>query len=264
MKRTVHVLSSRWCCWRRAPMWRTPTSAPRRVCRGGSFLAVFAAVLSAFVMFCPGRFAAWRAVFRRKPPRRRGSSGSWSSGSTAWTTGSPGDARGREAAAPGGAARQGCFRPLGSTLPPISPVAWSSFQTGVNPGKHNIFDFLTPDLRTYQPKLSSVEIRPPRRMLRLGKYRIPARQGRRAAAAQEQAVLERPERLRHLQLHPPRADHVPAGEAARRAALGDVRARPARHAGDVLALHDEPPRGGREDRRRGPSSSAKATRSAPT
>jgi predicted AlkP superfamily phosphohydrolase/phosphomutase len=68
---------------------------------------------------------------------------------------------------------QGCFKPLGSTLPPISPVAWSSFQTGVNPGKHNIFDFLTPDLRTYQPKLSSVEIRPPRRMLRLGKYHIP-------------------------------------------------------------------------------------------
>ena len=45
------------------------------------------------------------------------------------------------------------------TLPPISPVAWSTFQTGVNPGKHNIFDFLVPDERTYQPKLSSVEIR---------------------------------------------------------------------------------------------------------
>jgi predicted AlkP superfamily phosphohydrolase/phosphomutase len=68
---------------------------------------------------------------------------------------------------------QGCFKPLASTLPPISPVAWSSFQTGVNPGKHNIFDFLTPDLRTYQPKLSSVEIRPPRRSLRLGKYLLP-------------------------------------------------------------------------------------------
>src|SRR5438105_2657724 len=68
---------------------------------------------------------------------------------------------------------QGCFKPLGSTLPPISPVAWSSFQTGVNPGKHNIFDFLIPDPRTYQPKLSSVEIRPPRRFLRLGKYRWP-------------------------------------------------------------------------------------------
>src|SRR5436305_457051 len=68
---------------------------------------------------------------------------------------------------------KGCFRPLGSTVPPISPVAWSSFQTGVNPGKHNIFDFLTPDLRTYQAKLSSVEILPPRRSIRLGKYKIP-------------------------------------------------------------------------------------------
>lgn len=68
---------------------------------------------------------------------------------------------------------QGCFKPLASTLPPISPVAWSSFQTGVNPGKHNIFDFLMPDLRTYQPKLSSVDIRPPRRSIRLGKYVLP-------------------------------------------------------------------------------------------
>jgi predicted AlkP superfamily phosphohydrolase/phosphomutase len=69
--------------------------------------------------------------------------------------------------------KQGCFKPLGTTLPPISPVAWSSFQTGVNPGKHSMFDFLTPDLRTYQPKLSSVEIRPPRRVLRLGNYQLP-------------------------------------------------------------------------------------------
>jgi predicted AlkP superfamily phosphohydrolase/phosphomutase len=68
---------------------------------------------------------------------------------------------------------QGGFKALGSTLPPISPVAWSSFLTGVNPGKHNIFDFLFPDPRTYEPKLSSVEVRPARRMLRLGKYRIP-------------------------------------------------------------------------------------------
>lgn len=28
-----------------------------------------------------------------------------------------------------------------STIPPISQVAWSSFQTGVNPGKHGIFSF---------------------------------------------------------------------------------------------------------------------------
>jgi predicted AlkP superfamily phosphohydrolase/phosphomutase len=69
--------------------------------------------------------------------------------------------------------KQGCFKPLLTTLPSISPVAWSSFQTGTNPGKHNIYDFLTPDLQTYQPKLSSVEIRPTRWHLRLGKYRVP-------------------------------------------------------------------------------------------
>ena len=68
---------------------------------------------------------------------------------------------------------QGCFKRLASTIPPISPVAWSSFQTGVNPGKHNIFDFLTRDKQTYVPKLSSVDIRGPRRMISLGKYQFP-------------------------------------------------------------------------------------------
>lgn len=72
-----------------------------------------------------------------------------------------------------GLREQGCFKPLATTVPPISPAAWSSFQTGVNPGKHNIFDFLAPDRRTYQPKLGSVEIRPPRRRIRLGKYQLP-------------------------------------------------------------------------------------------
>jgi predicted AlkP superfamily phosphohydrolase/phosphomutase len=68
---------------------------------------------------------------------------------------------------------QGCFKPLASTVPPISPVAWSAFQTGANPGKHNIFDFLIPDLRTYQAKLSSVDIRPPKRYLKFGRYQFP-------------------------------------------------------------------------------------------
>jgi predicted AlkP superfamily phosphohydrolase/phosphomutase len=68
---------------------------------------------------------------------------------------------------------QGCFKPLATTIPSISPVAWSSFQTGSNPGKHNIFDFLTRDEKNYQPRLSSVEIRGPRRKLSLGKYQLP-------------------------------------------------------------------------------------------
>ena len=45
----------------------------------------------------------------------------------------------------------GTFHTLATTIPPISPVAWSSFLTGVNPGKHNIYDFLTPDRQRYLP-----------------------------------------------------------------------------------------------------------------
>ena len=52
-------------------------------------------------------------------------------------------------------------------------MAWSSFQTGSNPGKHNIFDFLTRDKNNYQPILSSVYIGRPRRKIGLGKYQIP-------------------------------------------------------------------------------------------
>lgn len=69
--------------------------------------------------------------------------------------------------------QQGCFRRLGTTLPPLSPVAWSTFLTGCNPGKHNIFDFLTRDKQTYLPLLSSVSIRGPQRVLKLGKRRVP-------------------------------------------------------------------------------------------
>ncbi len=52
----------------------------------------------------------------------------------------------------------GHFGPLQSTCPPISPVAWSTFATGVNPGKHAIYDFLSRDPATYLPILSSARI----------------------------------------------------------------------------------------------------------
>src|SRR5580698_9018554 len=52
---------------------------------------------------------------------------------------------------------QGTFRKLRTTNPPISPVAWSTFMTGVNPGKHNIYDFLARDVDSYLPFLSSAE-----------------------------------------------------------------------------------------------------------
>ncbi len=68
---------------------------------------------------------------------------------------------------------QGYYGRLRTTFPPLSPVAWSTFATGVNPAKHNIFDFLTRNLRTYAPELSSAKVRPPTRFLRIWKWRIP-------------------------------------------------------------------------------------------
>ncbi|SPE24873.1 Type I phosphodiesterase/nucleotide pyrophosphatase [Acidobacteriia bacterium SbA2] len=68
---------------------------------------------------------------------------------------------------------QGTFRRLATTCPPDSPVAWSTFMTGVNPGKHNIYDFMGRDLGTYLPYLSSVQIRDAKKSLKIGKYTIP-------------------------------------------------------------------------------------------
>ena len=64
---------------------------------------------------------------------------------------------------------QGTFQKLRTTFPAISPVAWSTFMTGVNPGKHNIYDFLARDLNNYLPFLSSAEIRGPKRSIKIGK-----------------------------------------------------------------------------------------------
>jgi hypothetical protein len=41
----------------------------------------------------------------------------------------------------------GGFLPLQTTLPAVSPVAWSGFATGADASRHNIFDFLTRDPR---------------------------------------------------------------------------------------------------------------------
>ncbi len=53
-----------------------------------------------------------------------------------------------------GLAATGTFLPLGSTNPPQSPVAWSTFATGMNPGKHGIYDFVKRDPATYLPTVA--------------------------------------------------------------------------------------------------------------
>ncbi|MGB7762884.1 MAG: alkaline phosphatase family protein, partial [Bryobacteraceae bacterium] len=68
---------------------------------------------------------------------------------------------------------RGSYRRLRTTFPAISPVAWSTFATGVNPAKHNIFDFLSRDVRTYTPEISSAKVWPATRFLRIGKWSMP-------------------------------------------------------------------------------------------
>lgn len=68
---------------------------------------------------------------------------------------------------------RGGFRPLATVWPAMSPVAWSSFATGVDAGRHNIFDFLNRDLRTYLPVLSSTRLNSSVREFKLGPIRLP-------------------------------------------------------------------------------------------
>ena len=68
---------------------------------------------------------------------------------------------------------QGSYSRLRTTFPALSPVAWSTFATGVNPAKHNIFDFLNRNMKSYVPELAAAKVYPPERVLRLGRLRIP-------------------------------------------------------------------------------------------
>ena len=59
-------------------------------------------------------------------------------------------------------AERGDFRPLQSTNPPQSPVAWNSFATGMPPGRHGVFDFVERDPKTYLPDVGTNGVTPPR------------------------------------------------------------------------------------------------------
>ena len=59
----------------------------------------------------------------------------------------------------------GGLYPLSTTHSAESPTAWASFATGVNPGKHNIYDFLVRDTTTYLPDLGMVRREPAKFLL---------------------------------------------------------------------------------------------------
>src|SRR5262245_12227836 len=52
---------------------------------------------------------------------------------------------------------QGTFRPLRPTVPAQTPVSWSTFSTGIDPGRTGIFDFLRRDPKTYLPLFAAFD-----------------------------------------------------------------------------------------------------------
>jgi predicted AlkP superfamily phosphohydrolase/phosphomutase len=74
-------------------------------------------------------------------------------------------------------AASGSFSPLGTAIPPQSPVAWSDFITGLDAGGHGIFDFVHRDPDTMIPYLSTSRTAGAERNLEIGKYQIPLEGG---------------------------------------------------------------------------------------
>jgi predicted AlkP superfamily phosphohydrolase/phosphomutase len=68
--------------------------------------------------------------------------------------------------------RDGEFQRLATTMPPQSPVAWSTFITGTGPTQHGIYDFVSRNPRTLLP-FSSLGETEPARGISIGSYRIP-------------------------------------------------------------------------------------------
>jgi predicted AlkP superfamily phosphohydrolase/phosphomutase len=70
-------------------------------------------------------------------------------------------------------AASGGFAPLGTSIPPQSPVAWATFITGLDPGGHGIFDFIHRDAQTMTPYLSTSKTSGSSRTVTIGDWQIP-------------------------------------------------------------------------------------------
>jgi predicted AlkP superfamily phosphohydrolase/phosphomutase len=72
---------------------------------------------------------------------------------------------------------QGGFRRLGTSIPPQSPVAWSNFIAGTNPGGHGIFYFIRRDPKNYWPVFSAALTEEAKKTFRLGNWVLPIKGG---------------------------------------------------------------------------------------
>ncbi|NLF24647.1 MAG: twin-arginine translocation signal domain-containing protein [Deltaproteobacteria bacterium] len=73
---------------------------------------------------------------------------------------------------------RGYFSELQTTTPPQSPVAWSSFISGTNPGGHGIFDFVHRDPKSFAPYLSTSRSYPGEKTIKIGDWAVPLKSGR--------------------------------------------------------------------------------------
>jgi predicted AlkP superfamily phosphohydrolase/phosphomutase len=121
-------------------------------------------------------------------------------------------------------AEKGGFYRLGTSTSPESPTSWASFAIGGNAAKHNIFDFLVRDLKTYVPDLGMVRREMPSFFLDyvpLGRPKVTSLRGGTSfwvtagEAGVRSAILTVPVTF------PP--ENVPAGEMLSGLPLPDVR-----------------------------------------
>jgi hypothetical protein len=131
-------------------------------------------------------------------------------------------------------AKGGGMFPLQTTHSPESPTAWASFATGVNAGKHNIYDFLVRDTTSYLPDLGMVTRTPPKFLFNyfpISKPKLTSIRGGTSfwVTAQGRRALRHPDRARDLSA---RRGHE------RPDALGSSASRHPRDDGHLLLLRD--------------------------
>jgi predicted AlkP superfamily phosphohydrolase/phosphomutase len=74
--------------------------------------------------------------------------------------------------------RMGEAKPLATVMPPQSPVAWSTFITGMDPGRHGVYDFIHRRPETLGVFSSMGEAVGPSWQLPLGPYILPLSKGK--------------------------------------------------------------------------------------
>ncbi len=125
---------------------------------------------------------------------------------------------------------QGSFKPLQSSAPPLSPTAWSTFITGMDPGGHGIYDFVHRDPATLLAHLSMAATEPGRSW-GFGTWSVPLGSGNIKSLRQGRAFWELlEERGVHTTIYKMPANFPPVktrgGEALSGMGTPDIRGTP--------------------------------------